>query len=125
MSKSSLSALKKKDAEVSAALQQYKDDIVRAIHKHGAADGVQELGCGCYTITLGKLLPGHNLAPETYGAATQAKAVQRKIASGKTVSDAVDAITKMVSTKKAEFPNGGSVTLNSNTIKVLEEFLED
>lgn len=125
MSKSSLSALKKKDAEVSAALQQYKDDTISAIRKHGAADGVHELGCGCFTITLGKFLPGLNLDPNTYGAVQQANAVQKKIAACKTVSDTVDAITKMVSAKKVEFPKGGSVTLNPNTIKVLEKFLED
>lgn len=119
-----LAALQRLDASLTAALQQYKNDVVSAVRSRGDADGVQRLGnSGCFTVTVGKLLGGLNLAAETYSGPAQANAIQRKIAPCQTVTTTVAAIEEMIGRKKVKLPDGGSVTLNPNTIRVLEEFL--
>lgn len=76
------------------------------------------------TVQFSSLGANLDLSPETYFPKVQAEEVLRKIAPCNTVTDIMRRLREMVSARRIRW-EGHSITLNQNTLQVLQEYVEE
>ena len=108
------------------AVEELKTEIYERIAEAPALAGttIQEGNLRTATIRFSSLGPHLDLSPETYFPKEQAKEVLRKIAPCNTVTDIMRRLREMVSARRIKW-EGHSVTLNQNTLQVLQAYIEE
>lgn len=111
---------------IQASVEELKQEIFNRIAETNPLPGtsIEHGAIKMGTVQFSSLGANLDLSPETYFPKAQAEEVLRKISHCNTVTDIMRRLREMVSTRRIKW-EGHSVTLNQNTLQVLQEYIEE
>lgn len=115
----------RQEASLAAKLRDLKQEIYQLVHDAGTMEGVTPIQTSfpCAKINISCLKRNFVLTPSYYLSQEQAKVVEQRLSSAKTVTDFVARIHEMADKGVAEFGRE-SYRLNDKTCAVLKDYVK-